>query len=86
MGTARGDGNNSFVVSFMATIDSAYQLLLQELQAWAPRPPKMPISEPTVVAVRNMDEPQDFGEPISMTAAHEGSDQADSIEPVFDRD
>lgn len=86
MGTARGDGNNSFVVSFMSTIDSAYQLLLQELQAWAARPPKMPISEPTVVAVRNMDEPQDFGEPISMTAANEGSDQVDSIDPVFDRD
>ena len=86
MGTARGDGNNSFVVSFMSTIDSAYQLLLQELQAWAARPPKMPLSEPAVIAVRNMDEPQDFGEPISMTVANEGSDRADSIDPVFDRD
>jgi hypothetical protein len=46
MGTARGDGHNSFVVSFMATIDSAYQLLLQELHAWIPRAPKMPTSEP----------------------------------------
>lgn len=45
MGTARGDGNNSFVVSFIATIDSAYQLLLQELQAWTPRAPKMPVSD-----------------------------------------
>ena len=81
MGTARGDGNNSFVVSFMATIDSAYQQLLQELQAWAPRAPKMPISEPSVVTVRNMDEPQSSDAPISMTITVEGSDRADSIEP-----
>jgi hypothetical protein len=81
MGTARGDGNNSFVVSFMTTIDSAYQQLLQELQAWAPRAPKMPISEPSVVTVRNMDEPQSSDAPISMTITVEGSDLADSIEP-----
>lgn len=47
MGTARGDGSNSFVSSFMATIDSAYQLLLQELQAWAPRAPKLPNAKPS---------------------------------------
>ncbi len=83
MGTARGDGNNSFVVSFMATIDSAYQLLLQEMQAWAPRAPKMPISEPSVVTVRNMDDSHSSHEPISMTITDTGFDRPDSIEPTW---
>jgi hypothetical protein len=64
MGTARGDGNNSFVVSFMSTIHSAYQSLLQELQGWAPRAPKMPILETSLVAERHTAEPSQSFDPI----------------------
>lgn len=42
MGAGRGDGNNSFVASFMATVDASYQSLLQELHGWSPRAPRLP--------------------------------------------
>lgn len=84
MGTARGDGNNSFVVSFMATIDSAYQLLLQELQAWTPRAPKMPVSEATVAAVPEVEEIRSPDQPIASSApiAGEGLDRQEEVDPV----
>jgi hypothetical protein len=84
MGTARGDGNNSFVVSFMATIDSAYQLLLQELQAWTPRAPKMPVSEATVIAVPEVEEIRSPDQPIASSApiAGEGFVRQEEAEPV----
>ena len=82
MGTARGDGNNSFVVSFMATIDSAYQLLLQELQAWAPRAPKMPILEPIVVKVDHADDAQRNHQPDSMPITLEDSVSSNEIESI----
>jgi len=44
MGVKRGDGSNSFVSSFVNAIDSAYLRLLQNLQSWTPKAPKMPIA------------------------------------------
>jgi hypothetical protein len=44
MGVKRGDGSNSFVSSFVNAIDSAYLGLLQNLQSWTPKAPKMPIA------------------------------------------
>lgn len=82
MGTARGDGNNSFVVSFMATIDSAYQQLLQELQAWTPRAPKMPVSEPTEVKVSDVEESQSMNQSVLRPVMEENPSRGNEMEPV----
>ena len=42
MGTKRGEGKGSFVGSFLASVDDAYVSLLQNLQAWTPKAPKLP--------------------------------------------
>ena len=41
MGTKRGSGRNSFVDSFLSAIDEAYQGLLQNLQPWTPKAPRL---------------------------------------------
>ncbi len=46
MGTKRGEGSNSFVSSFVEAVDRAYEGLLQNLHAWTPKAPKMPMSVP----------------------------------------
>jgi hypothetical protein len=42
MGTKRGTGRNSFVDSFLAAIDAAYQGVLENLHPWAPKAPRLP--------------------------------------------
>lgn len=42
MGSKRSEGKNSFVGSFLASVELAYQGILENLQAWSPKAPKMP--------------------------------------------
>ncbi|MGA0011362.1 MAG: hypothetical protein ACO3ID_11385, partial [Candidatus Nanopelagicales bacterium] len=47
MGTARGEGKRSFVDSFLNAVDTTYKAILESLQAWAPKAPKLlPTSNP----------------------------------------
>jgi hypothetical protein len=42
MGTKRGEGKNSFVTEFLASVDTAYQAFLENLHAWTPKAPRLP--------------------------------------------
>jgi len=42
MGSKRNEGKNSFVGSFLDSVELAYQGILGNLQSWSPKPPKLP--------------------------------------------
>lgn len=42
MGSKRSEGKNSFVGSFLASVEVAYQGILENMHAWTPKAPKLP--------------------------------------------
>jgi hypothetical protein len=70
MGVKRGDGSNSFVSSFVNAIDSAYLGLLQNLQSWTPKAPKMPIAPILISSEQEASVGIREGGPIPLNETH----------------